>query len=216
MYKKVRLKYIILVIFIIISIFLIIKLSSNIEIFNTKKVSDDILICIGDSILNNQNYVPVGKSVIAYLQNEVKVINVAQDNAKINDVYNQLRRVPYITSNMSIILSVGGNNLLEYDRIETASVKYMELISYINEMYESKLYILNLYYPMDESMKKYYKIISKWNSMLRNTISSKYNNIEIIDISKIINEPTDLVKKIEPSITGGLKIADEIIKSVDQ
>lgn len=217
MYKKIRLKYIILGILIIICICWIIKFSSNIEIFNTKKVSNDkILICIGDSILNNEKYVPVGKSVINYLQNNMKVINLAQDNAKILDVYNQLRRIPHITSDMNIdmniIMSIGGNNLLEYDRIETVHANYVELVNYITQTYKSQLYVLNLYYPTDESMTKYYTIINKWNSILNN-ISSKYN-IEIIDISTLINKPTDLVKKIEPSITGGLKISDEIIRSV--
>jgi hypothetical protein len=50
-----------------------------------------------------------------------------------------------------------------------------------------------------------------------NKIPVKYNNmdINIIDISKIIKEPTDLVDKIEPSIIGGLKIANKIIKSLE-
>jgi len=202
---------IILIILILIWVYFII-FNSNIEPIR----NDNILICIGDSILNNENYVPIGKSVINYLQKDVKVINMAKDNAKINDIYNQLRRIPYINSDMNIILSVGGNNLLEYEQIETVYTKYIELINYITDTYECKLYILNLYYPIDESMRKYDEIISKWNRML-NKIPVKYNNmdINIIDISKIIKEPTDLVDKIEPSIIGGLKIANKIIKSLE-
>ena len=116
---------------------------------------------------------------------------------------------------MNIILSVGGNNLLEYEPIEMVYINYVELISYITDTYECELYILNLYYPMEESIKKYDKIITKWNSML-NKIPIEYNNkkVNVIDISKIIKEPTDLVDKIEPSIIGGLKIANKIIKSL--
>ena len=208
-----------IIILIILRIYLV-KLSPMIEIFNTKN-KDNKLVCIGDSILNNTNYVPVGKSVINYLRgNMVDVINVAQDNAKIEDVYDQIRRIPDIKSNMNIILSVGGNDLLEYGPIKPVYEKYIKLVRYITDKYidtyKCKLYVLNLYYPKDESMKKYYKIIRNWNSLLVN-IPIKYNiNMNIIDISKIIKEPTDLVHEIEPSATGGLKIADKIIQSVNK
>ena len=219
---------------IILCIYLV-KLRPMIERFTTKydsKNNDHILICIGDSILNNTNYVPNGKSVIDYLQKgmkNMKVINLAQDNANIDDVYNQLRRIPDIKSNHSattnnntktrktIILSVGGNNLLEYEPIDFVYVKYVDLVSYIkeNEDENYKLYVLNLYYPTDESMKKYYERIRKWNEML-DRLPVKYNiDMNVIDISKIIKEPTDLVSKIEPSVTGGLKIAEKIMGSVN-
>jgi len=216
MYNQLRFHYfigisIIIIIIIIIIIYLII-FNSNIESIR----NNNTLICIGDSILNNENYVPKGKSVINYLQNDINVINMAQDNAKISDVYTQLRKIPSIKSdmNMNIVLSVGGNNLLEYEPIEFVYIQYVDLVSYILATYDCKLYILNLYYPIDESMKKYYEIITKWNSML-NQIPIKYNiDVNIINISKIITKPTDLVNKIEPSVVGGLQIANKIIKTV--
>jgi hypothetical protein len=36
----------------------------------------------------------------------------------------------------------------------------------------------------------------------------------IIDISKVITEPKDLVSKIEPSVVGGEKIVKAIVNSV--
>lgn len=205
----------------------------NIELFNTEQVQvsknipnkntnkNNILICIGDSILNNTNYVPIGKSVIDYLRSDMEVINVAQDNAKIDDVYDQLRRIPDMNTNinMEMILSVGGNDLLDYEPIENVYGEYVELVRYIKDKYidtyKYKLYVLNLYYPTDKSMKQYYERIRSWNGLLNN-IPVKYDiDMNIIDISKIIKEPTDLVEKIEPSITGGLKIADKIIESVE-
>jgi len=246
MYKKVGIKFIIVCIIIIIIIsFYLIKLRRrriiNIELFNTEQVqvsknmpnknkntnknTNNILICIGDSILNNTNYVPIGKSVIDYLRSDMEVINVAQDNAKIDDVYDQLRRIPDMKSdmntniNMEMILSVGGNDLLDYEPIENVYGEYVELVRYIKDKYidtyKYKLYVLNLYYPTDKSMKQYYERIRSWNGLLNN-IPVKYDiDMNIIDISKIIKEPTDLVEKIEPSITGGLKIADKIIESVN-
>jgi lysophospholipase L1-like esterase len=146
----------------------------------------------------------------------VPIIKIAKDGDKITDIYNQLRQIPYVkSSNMIIILSVGGNDLLEYEPIEKAYFNYIELLRYIKNTYTCKLYVLNLYYPMDESMKKYYETIKTWNTLLTEIPKKEKIEINIIDISKIIIEPTDLVNKIEPSITGGLKIANHIIKMVN-
>jgi lysophospholipase L1-like esterase len=180
--------------------------------------NDTVVICAGDSILNNTIYVPPGKSVVDYirLNSDKDIINISRDGAIITDVYNQMRQIPNVeTTNMTIILSVGGNDLLEYELIEKAYINYIELIKYIKQTYKCKLYVLNLYYPIDESMKTYHETISKWNTLLNEIPKKEKIEINIIDISKIITEPSDLVNKIEPSVTGGLKIANKIIKMVN-
>ena len=237
MYKKLRLKntqsiivrfiLIILCIFIFVCIIKFIKNHTNIELFNTQnesnpmdKANDSVVICAGDSILNNKIYVPSGKSVVDYIRlnsySHKDIINISRDGDIITDVYNQMRQIPNVeTKNMTIILSVGGNDLLEYELIEKAYINYIELIKYIKQTYKCKLYVLNLYYPMDESMKKFHETISKWNTLLKEIPKKEKIEINIIDISKIITEPSDLVNKIEPSVTGGLKIANKIIKMVN-
>ena len=235
MYKKLRLKniqpiifrfiLIILCIFIVVGIIKFIKNNTNLELFDTQNESnpmdnanDTVVICAGDSILNNTIYVPPGKSVVDYirLNSDKDIINISRDGAIITDVYNQMRQIPNVeTTNMTIILSVGGNDLLEYELIEKAYINYIELIKYIKQTYKCKLYVLNLYYPIDESMKTYHETISKWNTLLNEIPKKEKIEINIIDISKIITEPSDLVNKIEPSVTGGLKIANKIIKMVN-
>ena len=236
MYKKLRLKniqliifrfiLIILCIFIVVGIIKFIKNHTNLELFDTQNESNPmdnsnntVVICAGDSILNNTIYVPPGKSVVDYIRlnsgSTKDIINISRDGDIITDVYNQMRQIPNVESPMTIILSVGGNDLLEYELIEKAYINYIELIKYIKQTYKCKLYVLNLYYPMDESMKKFHETISKWNTLLNEIPKKEKIEINIIDISKIITEPSDLVNKIEPSVTGGLKIANKIIKIVN-
>jgi hypothetical protein len=231
MYNKFRFKNKQIIIgLILISLFILIFVNkkNNIELFKThsgirrastptEPNSDSVVICVGDSILDNKIYVPNNKSVVDYIRlnsySNTYVINVSKDGAKITDIYNQFRHVPSVnSSNLIIILSVGGNDLLEYEPIEKAYRNYIELLKYIKDAYQSKLYILNLYYPMDKSMKKYYETIRKWNKLLTEIPQRENIKLNIIDISKIITEPTDLVNKIEPSVTGGLKIANQIIE----
>ena len=236
MYKKLRLTniqliifrfiLIILCIFIVVCIIKFIKNHTNLELFDTQNennpmdnANDTVVICAGDSILNNTIYVPPGKSVVDYIRlnsgSNKDIINISRDGDIITDVYNQMRQIPNVESTMTIILSVGGNDLLEYELIEKAYINYIELIKYIKQTYKCKLYVLNLYYPMDESMKKFHETISKWNTLLKEIPKKEKIEINIIDISKIITEPSDLVNKIEPSVTGGLKIANKIIKMVN-
>ena len=53
------------------------------------------IILMGDSVLNNSNYVPEGKSVYDNLKTKLNnVLNLAKDGATINDLYLQLDKIP--------------------------------------------------------------------------------------------------------------------------
>ena len=76
--------------------------------------NNNTIILMGDSILNNANYVPEGTSVYAFLKQKVSnVINVAKDGATINDLYTQLDKIPIELNNSQtyIFISAGGNNI---------------------------------------------------------------------------------------------------------
>ena len=73
------------------------------------------IILMGDSVLNNSNYVPEGKSVYDNLKTKLNnVLNVAKDGATINDLYLQLEKIPIElnSSETFIFISAGGNNIL--------------------------------------------------------------------------------------------------------
>lgn len=191
----------------------------NTQSFITKKT----VILLGDSILNNQLYVPSNKSIPYLLQTnkDLNVINYAQDSATIYTIFKQLDKIPleYNNKNTTIFLSAGGNNILnikysDNNNDQNISANLHKIISNYNKLVESihtklplcKLYLLDLYTPKD-NFSINYNDIQKWN----NNIYKQSNNI--IYLSKIINNSNDLTN-IEPSIEGSIKIADSIYNSI--
>ena len=77
--------------------------------------NNDNIVLIGDSILNNANYVPSGKSVFDILKTRTNnILNVAKDGATIIDLYEQLDKIP-VELNKSetyLFISIGGNDIL--------------------------------------------------------------------------------------------------------
>ena len=210
----------ILIIFIILFLlFYLYKISHSYkETFNS---SNKKIILLGDSILNNNNYVSSNSSIPFLLdlhltnQNN-KLINLAQDNASISSVYNQLDKIPIDlnNSNTFIILSVGGNDLLNgYEDINQIMSKYDSLISSIQSRLPSiHLILMNLYYPFEfesdnNNSKHYYSLIEKWNNHIENCSHKQIN------LTKIINNSDDFIN-IEPSSIGGQKIVQHIINNI--
>jgi lysophospholipase L1-like esterase len=73
------------------------------------------VILLGDSVLNNSNYVPSGKSVGDILNSKLSnVLNLAKDGATINDLYRQLDDIPIELDKAEtfVFISAGGNDIL--------------------------------------------------------------------------------------------------------
>jgi lysophospholipase L1-like esterase len=185
----------------------------SIERFDTSH----LYICAGDSILNNANYVSPNQSVVDQLSNKLNVYNVAQDNASISGVLNQIDQVPlkYLNhDNISVILSVGGNDLLQGGDITVVYPKYAMLVKDIVQNHikgSGKVYVTSLYYPRDKEFAIFYPIISQWNHQQQQL--SRYDRIQVVDISNI-KEESDFSNKIEPSEIGGTKIVGSIVDSI--
>lgn len=171
------------------------------------------IILLGDSILNNSNYVDSDSSVSALIKktrSNDKVLLLAQDNAKVSDVYKQVDSIigtELDSKNTYIFLSVGGNNMLDpnFTNISDLKQQYFKLVSYIrNNFSKSKIFLIGLYYPFDERFKKHTTNINSWNKIIKNL---GYNYIML---DGIITNKSDLVFSIEPSAIGGQKIANEI------
>lgn len=182
-------------------------------------VKNHIYICVGDSILNNESYVSPNKSVISYLSKSINIYNVSQDNAHINDIIPQLNEIPTEYRNIpntSIILSVGGNNLLNTEDIDNVYKTYQYIVTYILKNNYVKgdglLYLLNLYYPYDSSIHLFYPTILKWNKLLEQF--TKYPQVRIIDLSTVLTTKDDFTHIIEPSEIGGIKLVTAITNSI--
>ena len=182
--------------------------------------NNDNIILIGDSILNNSNYVSEGKSVFDILKTKTnKVFNVAKDGATISDLYSQLDKIP-LDLNMSetyVFISTGGNDILnkrsQLDETELVSLfnSYKNFISALRAKLGSvKINIMNLYLPSNPRYQSYKTSVEIWNKLIQensNKIGEIYN---VIDLNKILVTPADFVYDIEPSELGSEKIANII------
>lgn len=207
-------KLIAFAIFIIFIIFTNLKdIKEGLSSINKKNI-----ILLGDSILNNSNYVNPGESVSDIIKSKGrKVINVAVDNSKIKDINKQLNRIPssYNKSNTYIFLSVGGNDILNLpsqndEQINELFKEYLKNIKAIkNKFPKSKIVALNIYHPPSSYYKMYYNSIGLWNELLDQNTFEKY---KVLNIDNIIKTKNDLVHDIEPSKQGSIKIANAIVK----
>jgi hypothetical protein len=192
---------------------------------NSNNKSDKTYILLGDSILKNNSYVKNGKGIDDIL-NEKTSGNTkcyAKDESTIVDIYSQLDSIPSDLNKESttIFLSVGGNDILNNYADKEVSIKdkkvldpifnaYKTLIKSIQtKMNDSKLVLLDIYYPTNIKLAQYKPILEEWNKLISDFAST--NNLQVINISNILIESTDFTLNIEPSETGGEKIANNIL-----
>ena len=174
------------------------------------------LILMGDSVFNNTNYVGKGHSINDIMnKNYNNVTIVAQDNAVINDLKQQYKLIPNSKneSNSKIVVSIGGNDLLNHYQINNISDtkyvntifnNYVSNIEYLTDNFKGEVIICNIYYPQEKSYKKLYPIIDNWNQKINKF--SITHNLKVVNLDEFVNEKHHFVKNIEPSYQGGLAI----------
>lgn len=184
-------------------------------------------ILLGDSILKNDAYVSDGKSVENLITERNKnTYCFAEDHSKIVDIYSQIDKIPieFDSPNTLIFLSAGGNDILTHyvdqnqDITDTSVLKpmfssYRNIIKTIQtKLPNSKLFLLDIYYPDNLQYKRFHSIIKEWNSMIYDFAENPKNNIYgVIRISSSLTQNEDFSFGIEPSSSGGNKIADLIL-----
>ena len=90
---------------------------------------------------------------------------------------------------------------------------YKNLIKSIQaRLPEAKIILLDIYYPNNLQYKQFHSIIKEWNSMIYDFAENPKNNIySVIKISSYLTQNDDFSFGIEPSSSGGKKIADLIL-----
>ena len=197
------------------------RTETNENMIDVSLTSVDTILLLGDSILDNSYYVSPGKSVYDYIKRSIPsstvIKNLARDGAIISEVKtNQLYAIPitYNKPTTALVLSIGGNDFLSGNAIDLVKPQYKDLLQQIRSQFDkSKIYLVDLYRPLDPSLQIYTTIISMWNSYLEQLVKANLADA-IIPISNVIVEQTDLVHKIEPSNTGGEKIANLILQTI--
>lgn len=181
--------------------------------------NEDTIVLIGDSILNNNMYVPIGEAVADNIKliHGNNVIIGAKDGATMETCYNQLNNINIINSeNYYLFISIGGNNILNNNKkFDNLKEKYSELINFIKNKYpKTKINLLNLYFPVDEKYYKYKKNIEEWNEMISSLCTKyKYN---LLRLDNLLTNASDFTHGIEPSAVGSEKIAKLIINCCNQ
>jgi len=192
------------------------SLTSNIEAL-TNNID---VVLVGDSMLENSNY--VSKTVGANIKNTHKnTIVLAKDESIVDDVIIQVKKIPKELNNKNtyVFLSIGGNDLLniykysnkdivDLSHVDVLFAKYIKTVDFITKKYKFKLVLLNIYYPQDYSYLKFHKIIKTWNEKLFSF--SKNKNLQVLDVSKLLNKKKHFTNGIEPSEIGSVILADNI------
>lgn len=182
--------------------------------------NNNTVILMGDSVLNNANYVPEGNSVYDILKTKLNnILNVATDGATINDLYTQLDKIPVDLNNTDtyIFISAGGNDILNSRKELTNNDilqlfnKYMNFLEALRAKLGSvKINILNLYLPSNPRYQSYKPSIEQWNKLINqysNKIGEMYN---VVDLYSLLTSLDDFVYDIEPSASASNKIANLI------
>jgi TFIIF-interacting CTD phosphatase-like protein len=219
--------YIFFLLFFIVVVSFIKTLFSQEEGFNSNKQN---FILLGDSIFKNNAYVANGKSVDELLTERTngKTLCLAMDNAKIVDIYEQIRKIPGGLNNngSTIFLSAGGNDIVtqyvdkENDNSDTSILgsmfaSYKSVIKNIRiSLPNANIVLVDIYYPENMTYKQYHSILLEWNKKLYTYAEEPKNNItSVLKISKILTREDEFTFGIEPSALGGGKIVDAIMSN---
>jgi len=197
------------------------------EGFNNNKVDNKTYVLLGDSILKNNAYTKDGKSIESLIiERNNNVYCLASDDSKISDTFAQVSQIPIELNSPDtyIFLSAGGNNILSHYVEENQDVKdssvlkpmfttYKHLVKSIQtRLPEAKIILLDIYYPDNLKYKQFHSIIKEWNSMIYDFAENPKNKIYgVIRISSHLTQNDDFSFGIEPSSSGGQKIADLIL-----
>jgi hypothetical protein len=178
------------------------------------------VVLIGDSMLNNSNYVYQGESVPDLLSKKLvgnaTVYNFAKDGATIADCYSQLDKtfVDLNSAKTTIFVSCGGNNILNSRQTEKIDVtnlfaEYSELIKSIkSRVPNADLYVLNLYMPANGHYTSYKATIDQWNQLINDNASVL--GYSVLKTDDLLVAEEDFVYGVEPSLKGGTKLASKL------
>lgn len=195
------------------------------------------LVLLGDSILDNASYVPGGRPAVidqvrSRLPDGWAATLLARDGSVIDSVLGlQLSKIPGDASHL--VLSVGGNDVLEQIRILQEPVK--SVAEALRIMLESRLefeekhrgllealvarglptVVCTIYNPCsdDEDFQRAaVAALSHFNDAIVHNARSQ--GLPAIDLRAVCSEISDYANEIEPSAHGGAKIADAILRIV--
>jgi len=195
------------------------------------------IVLLGDSIFDNKGYVGGGLDVVAHLRQQMpeewKATLCAVDGNVVENVQTQLLSLPDDATHLFI--SAGGNDaLLNTDVLQmkvssSAAVfdRLADLASEFEHHYREMLQavlslnkptcVCTIYYPrMPEVFAQKIAIaaLATFNDII---IKQAFlSGVPLIDLRLICNEDSDYANAIEPSDSGGKKIAKTILRVINE
>lgn len=193
------------------------------------------LVLLGDSILDNAAYTGGGPAVIDQLQARLpaawRASLLAVDGSVTADVVSQLARLPADTTHL--VISAGGNNAIEQSGFLAEPAQsvaaVLQRLAAIAERFAHD-YQAMLTAVLDRSLPTVLCTVYEPNfpdpqlqqlmatglvvfneQILRAAIGAR---LPVIDLRRVCTVPEDYANAIEPSVAGGAKIADAIIRVV--
>jgi lysophospholipase L1-like esterase len=195
------------------------------------------LVLLGDSIIDNASYVPgrrpaVIDQVRSRLPEGWTATLLARDGSVIDDVIRwQLPNIPPDASHL--VLSVGGNDVLEQIRILYEPVQSVG--EGLRVLLESRSQFADRYGRLLEAIREralptvactIYNPCSDDDTFQRAAVAAlclfndaiidnaRSHRLPVIDLRAVCSEIADYANEIEPSAAGGAKIADAICRVV--
>lgn len=194
------------------------------------------IVLLGDSIFDNKSYVGSGKDVVAHLREAIpadwQATLKAVDGSLIENVSHQLSGLPETATHL--IVSVGGNNALTNTDVlqmrADSSIQVLNELANRGEVFELQYRkmldvvlakkiptaLCTIYYPNfpDPSLQKIaIAALANFNdAILRQAI---HTGLPVLDLRLICSEKSDYANPIEPSDSGGKKIAGKIIRLIE-
>ena len=188
----------------------------------------------GDSIFDNDGYVPGQPGVIAQLRTSIPPswsgMKIAVDGDCIRHVYSRVEKFPdYITD---LVLSIGGNDALGYASILNQAKSINDIPSLVTApaaefranssallshlvMLKANIHVCTIYtaVPFEDPLWRQYVplALTLFNDIIKDEAGKL--NIGVVEIDKVCTEDKDYsaASPIEPSAIGGQKIVDAII-----
>jgi lysophospholipase L1-like esterase len=185
---------------------------------------------LGDSVFDNGSYVGGAPDVRAQLQalvTDIEVSSAARDGAVLADIALQLRQIPRLATH--IVVSIGGNDAIGASGVieekATSVAHALEKLAAIRDRFDrsygSMVELLvkrslpvafcSIYEPRFPDLVRR-RAAATALAVLNDVITTQVfaNRANLIDLRLVCNQDADFANPIEPSATGGEKIARAI------
>ena len=196
-----------------------------------KTVHQSHVVLLGDSVLDNGAYVSGGPDVVQQLRRRLpqgaRATLAAIDGAVTDGVRLQLQVVPSDATHL--VVSAGGNDALHYSKVleeKARSVgEALDKLAFVRERFMADYgamldavaarglpaaccTIYDARFPDEKQRRLASTGLSIFNECITREASAR--GLALIDLRLICSEEADLANAIEPSVTGGAKIARAI------